>query len=70
MAEAGSFFLAEVMLWLMYIAMGVAVIVTVLEAEAQGVPRTEYHIDSRYLVYAVGILSGDLVDGYRPWTGA
>ena len=29
MAEAGSFLLAEVMLWLMYIAMGVAVIVTV-----------------------------------------
>ena len=30
MAEAGNFFLAEVMLWLMYIAMGVAVIVTVV----------------------------------------
>ena len=30
MAEAGSFFLAEVMLWLMYIAMGVAVVVTIV----------------------------------------
>ena len=30
MAEAGSLLLAEVMLWLMYIAMGVAVIVTVV----------------------------------------
>ena len=30
MAEAGSFFLAEVMLWLMYIAMVVAVVVTIV----------------------------------------
>ena len=30
MADAGSFFLAEVMLWLMYIAMGVAVVVTIV----------------------------------------
>ena len=30
MAEAGSFFLAEVMLWLMYIVMGVAVLVTIV----------------------------------------
>ena len=30
MAEAGSIFLAEVMLWLMYIAMGVAVVVTIV----------------------------------------
>lgn len=30
MAETGSFFLAEVMLWLMYIAMGVAVVVTIV----------------------------------------
>ena len=30
MAEAGSFFLAEVMLWLMYIAMGIGVVVTVV----------------------------------------
>jgi hypothetical protein len=30
MAEAGSFFLAEVMLWLMYIVMGVAVVVTIV----------------------------------------
>ena len=30
MAEAGSFFLAEVMLWLRYIAMGVAVVVTIV----------------------------------------
>jgi hypothetical protein len=30
MAEAGSFFLAEVMLWLMYIAMGIAVVVTIV----------------------------------------
>ena len=32
MAEAGSFFLAEVMLWLMYIAMGIAVVVTVVSS--------------------------------------
>ena len=30
MAEAGSFFLAEVMLWLMYIAVGIAVVVTIV----------------------------------------
>ena len=30
MAEAGSFFLAEVMLWLMYIAITVAVVVTIV----------------------------------------
>ena len=30
MAEVGSFFLAEVMLWLMYIAMGIAVVVTIV----------------------------------------
>ena len=30
MADMSSYFLAEVMLWLMYIAMGVAVIVTVV----------------------------------------
>jgi hypothetical protein len=30
MAEAGSFFLAEVMLWLMYIAVTVAVVVTIV----------------------------------------
>ena len=30
MVEAGSFFLAEVMLWLMYIAMGIAVVVTIV----------------------------------------
>lgn len=30
MAEAGSFFLAEVMLWLMYIVMGIAVVVTIV----------------------------------------
>ena len=30
MAEAGNIFLAEVMLWLMYIAMGVAVVVTIV----------------------------------------
>ena len=32
MAEAGSFFLAEVMLWLMYIVVGVAVIATIVSA--------------------------------------
>ena len=30
MAEAGSFLLAEVMLWLMYIAVTVAVVVTIV----------------------------------------
>jgi len=30
MAEAGSFFLAEVMLWLMYIVIGIAVVVTIV----------------------------------------
>ena len=30
MADAGNFFLAEVMLWLMYIAMGIAVVVTIV----------------------------------------
>jgi hypothetical protein len=30
MAEAGSFFLAEVMLWLMYIAVSIAVVVTIV----------------------------------------
>lgn len=32
MAEAGNLLLAEVMLWLMYIAMGVAVVVTIVSA--------------------------------------
>ena len=32
MAEAGSFFLAEVMLWLMYIVMGVAIMATLVSA--------------------------------------
>ena len=32
MAEAGSFFLAEVMLWLMYIVMGVAIVATIVSA--------------------------------------
>ena len=32
MAEAGSFFLAEVMLWLMYIVFGVAVVAVVVSA--------------------------------------
>jgi hypothetical protein len=32
MAEAGNFMLAEVMLWLMYIALGVAVVVTIVSA--------------------------------------
>ena len=32
MAEAGSFLMAEVMLWLMYIAMGVAVVATIVSA--------------------------------------
>ena len=30
MAEAGSFFLADVMLWLMYIAVTIAVVVTIV----------------------------------------
>ena len=32
MAEAGSYFLAEVMLWLMYIVLGVAVIAVIVSA--------------------------------------
>ncbi len=32
MAEAGSFFLAEAMLWLMYIVVGMAVIATIVSA--------------------------------------
>lgn len=32
MAEAGSFLLAEVMLWLMYIVVGVAVVTTIVSA--------------------------------------
>jgi hypothetical protein len=32
MAEAGSFFLAEVMLWLMYIVVAVAVVATIVSA--------------------------------------
>ncbi len=32
MAEAGSLLLAEVMLWLMYIAVGVAVVATIVSA--------------------------------------
>ena len=32
MREAGSFLLAEVMLWLMYIVLGVAVVVTIVSA--------------------------------------
>lgn len=32
MTEAGSFLLAEVMLWLMYIVLGVAVVVTIVSA--------------------------------------
>ena len=32
MAEAGSFFLAEVMRWLMYIVMGVAIVATIVSA--------------------------------------
>ena len=32
MAEAGSFFLVEVMLWLMYIVMGVAIVATIVSA--------------------------------------
>ena len=30
MAEAGGFLMAEVMLWLMYIVMGIAVVVTIV----------------------------------------
>ena len=30
MAEAGSYLLAEVMLWLMYMAIGIAVVVTIV----------------------------------------
>ena len=32
MVEAGSFLLAEVMLWLMYIVVGVAVVATIVSA--------------------------------------
>ena len=32
MADMSSYFLAELMLWLMYIAMGVAVIATIVSA--------------------------------------
>jgi hypothetical protein len=32
MAEAGSFLIAEVMLWLMYIVVGVAVVATIVSA--------------------------------------
>ena len=32
MAEAGSFFLAEAMLWLMYIVVGVAVVAVIVSA--------------------------------------
>jgi hypothetical protein len=32
MAEAGSYFLAEVMLWLMYIVVGIAVVATIVSA--------------------------------------
>lgn len=32
MEEMGSFVLAEVMLWLIYIAMGVALVVTIVSA--------------------------------------
>ena len=32
MAEAGSFFLAEVMLWLMYIVFGVAIVTVIVSA--------------------------------------
>ena len=32
MAEAGSYFLAEVMLWLMYIVVGVAVVAVIVSA--------------------------------------
>ena len=32
MAEAGGFLLAEVMLWLMYIVVGVAIVATILSA--------------------------------------
>ena len=32
MAEAGGFLLAEVMLWLMYIVVGVAIVATIVSA--------------------------------------
>ena len=32
MSEAGGFFLAEVMLWLMYIVVGVAIVATIVSA--------------------------------------
>ncbi len=32
MAEAGNMLLAEVMLWLMYIVLGVAIVVTIVSA--------------------------------------
>jgi hypothetical protein len=32
MADMSSYFLADVMLWLMYIAMGVAVVATIVSA--------------------------------------
>jgi hypothetical protein len=32
MAEAGGLFIAEVMLWLMYIVIGVAVVATIVSA--------------------------------------
>ncbi len=32
MVEAGSFFLADVMLWVMYIVMAIAVLVTIISA--------------------------------------
>ncbi len=32
MVEAGSFFLAEVMLWLMYITLGVAIVAAIVSA--------------------------------------
>jgi len=32
MAEAGSYLLADVMLWLMYIALGLAVVATIFSA--------------------------------------
>lgn len=32
MVEAGNYLLADIMLWLMYIALGVAVVVTIVSA--------------------------------------
>jgi hypothetical protein len=32
MAEAGNFFLAEAMLWLMYIAIGIAIVTVIVSA--------------------------------------